>query len=40
MLGHPKMGGKMMCITVTPEWVHIINFEQRFPSAIEALMAG
>ncbi len=40
MLQHPKMGGKMMRIAVTPEWVNIIDFEQRFPSAIEAVMAG
>lgn len=40
MLGHPKMGGKMIRITVKPEWVHIMDFEQRFPSAIEAVMTG
>ena len=40
MLGHPKMGGKMMRIAVKPEWVHIMDFTQRFPSAIEAVMAG
>ncbi len=37
---HPKMGGKMVRIAVTPEWVHIIDFQQRFPSAIEEVMAG
>lgn len=40
MLGHPKMGGKMMRIAVTPDWVGILDFQQRFPSAIEAVMAG
>jgi hypothetical protein len=40
MLPHPKMGGQMLRIAVTPEWVHIMDFEQRFPSAIEAVMAG
>jgi len=40
MLGHPKMGGRMIRIAVTPEWVHIMDFNQRFPSAIEAVMAG
>lgn len=24
----------------TPEWVSIMDFEQRFPSALEAVMAG
>lgn len=27
-------------ITVTPEWVSILDFEQRFPKAIAAMMAG
>lgn len=27
-------------IAVTPEWVAILDFEQRFPSAIAAAMAG
>ena len=40
MLPHPKMGGQMMRIAVTPEWVNILDFHQRFPSAIEAVMAG
>jgi len=40
MLQHPKMGGKMVRIAVTPEWVNILDFQQRFPSAIEAVMAG
>lgn len=40
MLQHPKMGGKMVRIAVTPEWVNIMDFERRFPSAIEAVMAG
>jgi hypothetical protein len=25
---------------IEPEWVGIMDFEQRFPSAIEAAMAG
>ena len=40
MLAHPKMGGKMLRIAVTPEWVNILDFQQRFPSAIAAVMAG
>jgi hypothetical protein len=39
MMTHPKMR-QMMRIAVTPEWVGIIDFEQRFPSAIEKAMAG
>lgn len=35
-----KMFSHMARITVQPEWVGIIDFEQRFPSAIEAAMAG
>ncbi len=31
---------KMARIAVTPEWVGILDFEQRFPSAIERAMAG
>lgn len=40
MLGHPKIAGKQIRIAVKPEWVHIMDFEQRFPSAIEAVMGG
>jgi len=35
-----KMFSQMARITVQPEWVGIIDFEKRFPSAIEAAMAG
>jgi hypothetical protein len=35
-----KMFPRMARITVTPEWVSIIDFEKRFPSAIEAAMSG
>ena len=38
MLQHPKMHNQMVRIAVTPEWVHILDFQQRFPSAIEAVM--
>ncbi|MDQ3010947.1 MAG: pyridoxamine 5'-phosphate oxidase family protein [Acidobacteriota bacterium] len=31
---------QMARITVRPEWVSILDFEKRFPSAIEAAMAG
>ena len=31
---------RMARIAITPEWVSIIDFEKRFPSAIEAAMAG
>lgn len=31
---------QMARITVRPEWVGLLDFEQRFPSAIEAAMAG
>ena len=34
----PAMGG-MARLEVTPEWVGILDFEQRFPSAIEKAMA-
>jgi hypothetical protein len=30
----------MARITVRPEWVGILDFEERFPSAIEAAMSG
>jgi hypothetical protein len=35
----PSMGG-MVRIAITPEWVGILDFEQRFPSAIEHAMAA
>ncbi len=35
-----KMFPKMARISVSPEWVSILDFEKRFPSAIEAAMAG
>lgn len=31
---------QMARIAVTPEWVNILDFEKRFPSAIAAAMAG
>lgn len=34
------MFSKMARISVRPEWVRIHDFEKRFPSAIEAAMAG
>jgi hypothetical protein len=30
----------MARIVIQPEWVGILDFEQRFPSAIEAAMSG
>jgi hypothetical protein len=35
-----KMFSQMARISVRPEWVSIIDFEKRFPSAIETAMAG
>ena len=35
-----SMFSHMVRIAVTPEWVAILDFEQRFPSAIEAAMSG
>ena len=35
----PTMGG-MARIAITPEWVGILDFEQRFPSAVEKAMAA
>ncbi|MFN8458131.1 MAG: pyridoxamine 5'-phosphate oxidase family protein [Anaerolineae bacterium] len=35
-----KMFPQMARITVQAEWVGIIDFEKRFPSAIESVMAG
>jgi len=34
------MFSRMARISVRPEWVSIIDFEKRFPSAIEAAMGG
>ncbi|HYR88826.1 MAG TPA: pyridoxamine 5'-phosphate oxidase family protein [Terriglobia bacterium] len=31
---------RMVRIAVKPEWADILDFEQRFPSAVEAAMAG
>jgi hypothetical protein len=33
----PAMGG-MARVAITPEWVGILDFQQRFPSAIEHVM--
>lgn len=35
-----KMFSQMARISVRPEWVSIIDFEKRFPNAIEGAMAG
>jgi hypothetical protein len=35
-----KMDSSMMRIVVTPEWVSVLDFEQRFPSAIARKMAA
>ena len=35
----PAMGG-MARVAITPEWVGILDFEQRFPSEIEHAMAA
>ena len=35
----PAMGG-MARVAITPEWVGILDFEQRFPSEIERAMAA
>ena len=40
MLQHPKMGGQMLRIAVKPEWVNVMDFQQRFPSAVEAVMGS
>ena len=34
------MSPKMARVAITPEWVGILDFETRFPSAIEKAMAG
>jgi nitroimidazol reductase NimA-like FMN-containing flavoprotein (pyridoxamine 5'-phosphate oxidase superfamily) len=38
--GVRQMYSEMVRITVRPEWVGILDFETRFPSAIEAAMSG
>jgi hypothetical protein len=38
--GVRQMSPQMTRITVQPEWVGILDFERRFPSAIEAAMSG
>ena len=35
-----SMFPSMTRITITPEWATVLDFEQRFPSAIAAAMAG
>jgi PPOX class probable F420-dependent enzyme len=35
-----KMFSQMARISVRPEWVGIMDFEKRFPNAIEAAMSG
>ncbi len=35
-----NMFSQMARISIRPDWVSIIDFEKRFPSAIEAAMAG
>ena len=35
-----QMFDQMARLVLTPEWVNILDFEQRFPSAIAAAMAG
>ena len=34
------MFARMARIVVRPEWVAILDFEKRFPGAIEAAMSG
>jgi hypothetical protein len=34
------MFSHMVRIAVKPEWVAVLDFEKRFPSAIEAAMSG
>jgi hypothetical protein len=38
--GVRQMSSQMVRITVRPEWVSVLDFETRFPSAIEAAMSG
>ncbi len=35
-----QMFSQMARIAITPEWVGLLDFQQRFPSAIEKAMAG
>ena len=38
--GMRQMTSQMARITVRPDWMGILDFEERFPSAIEAAMSG
>ncbi len=38
--GVRQMTSEMVRIIVRPEWVCVLDFEQRFPSAIQAAMSG
>ena len=38
--GVRQMSSEMVRISVRPEWVCVLDFEQRFPSAIQAAMSG
>ena len=38
--GVRQMSSQMARISVWPEWVSILDFERRFPSAIQAAMSG
>ena len=38
--GGRQMSPQMARISVWPEWVSILDFERRFPSAIQAAMSG
>ena len=38
--GVRQMSPQMARISVRPEWVSILDFERRFPSAIQAAMSG
>jgi hypothetical protein len=38
--GVRQMTSEMVRITVRPEWVCILDFEERYPSAIQAAMSG
>ena len=35
-----KLDSRMMRIAVTPDWVAVLDFEQRFPSAVARKMAA
>jgi hypothetical protein len=38
--GVRQMSPRMVRITVRPDWVSILDFETRFPSAVQAAMTG